>query len=163
MDKFLLLGQTIKPLNYGVGTNNASLSTDELLGLVTFVLALVVLLYLVQSYLLGRIFRKAGIERWKAWTPIYNTWIMLKLGDQRGFWAILALVPFINIISAIYLIIAMYHIGLRFGKDGLFVLWAIFLPLVWMALLAFDDSSWAETSGSTDTTPPQAGTPTTRS
>jgi hypothetical protein len=42
--------------------------------------------------------------------------------------------------------IAMYTIGLRFGKEGYFVLLAIFLPIVWSAWLAFDKSTWQKTA-----------------
>jgi hypothetical protein len=38
--------------------------------------------------------------------------------------------------------IAMYHIGKKLGKDGVFVLLAIFLPIVWLIWLAVDKSKW---------------------
>lgn len=98
--------------------------------------------YVVTAFLLGRIFKKAGVEQWKAWVPIYNTWILLELGDQKGFWAILALVPFVNIVAVIFTVIAMYNIGLKLGKSSAFVLLAIFLPLIWLIWLAFDSSKW---------------------
>lgn len=98
--------------------------------------------YIVNSYLLSRVFKKAEIESWKAWVPIYSSWIMLEMGGQRGFWAIILLIPMVNIIALVFLIIAMYNIGLKFGKEGAFVLLAIFLPIVWVAWLAFDKSTW---------------------
>jgi hypothetical protein len=51
----------------------------------------------------------------------------------------------VGITATVYLYIAMYRIGLKFGKEGYFVLWAIFLPLVWYAWLAFDKSTWNPT------------------
>ncbi len=75
--------------------------------------------------------------------PIYNTWKLLEIGGQQGFWAVLGVIPIINIVSSVFTYIAMYHIGKRLGKDDWFVLLAIFLPLVWLIWLAFDDSKWS--------------------
>jgi hypothetical protein len=55
---------------------------------------------------------------------------------------VLAFIPFVNIASAVFMYIAMYEIGLRLGKQGAFVLFAIFLPLVWTVWLAIDSSTW---------------------
>lgn len=106
------------------------------------VLAFTAVFYAVHAFLLGRIFAKAGVPAWKAWVPIYNSWIMLELGGQQGFWAVLALVPVVNIVSAVFVYIAMYNIGLKLGKEGAFVLLGIFLPLVWYIWLAVDGSTW---------------------
>lgn len=129
-----------------------------------FILAIVVIAYVLGAFLLSRIFKKAGVESWKAWVPIYSSWVVLELGGQKGFWAVLGLVPFLNIVSGIFMLIAMYHIGVRFGKDGAFVLLAIFIPIVWYAWLAFDSSTWngprqlsvqsVATQDHTDTTTP---------
>jgi hypothetical protein len=109
---------------------------------IVFALFAVAIAYVVSSLLLGRIFKKAGIETWKAWVPIYNNWTLLEMGEQKGYWAVLALIPVINIIAAVFMIIAMYNIGLKFSKEGAFVLLAIFLPIVWLIWLAVDDSKW---------------------
>lgn len=134
-----------------------------------FILVTAAVAYVVTALCLGRIFKKAGVEQWKAWVPVYNSWVMLELGDQQGFWAVLALIPIVNIVAGIFMIIAMYHIGLKLGKPGAFVLLAIFLTPVWLIWLAVDNSKWqgqeavAATSGAQPPapTPPQASsTPT---
>lgn len=106
----------------------------------TFLILLVT--YAIVAIFLARIFNKAGVPGWKAWVPVYNTWTTLELGDQKGWWALVMLFPVVNIVASVFLYIAMYTIGLRLGKDGVFVLWAIFLPIVWYAWLALDDSTW---------------------
>ena len=58
--------------------------------------------------------------------------------DRRG----AVLVLFGILIIVIFIIIAMYEIGLKLGKSGAFVLLAIFVPIVWMIWLAFDSSTW---------------------
>lgn len=108
-------------------------------------LLFLVLSYVITSYLLSRIFKKAGLEQWKAWVPLYNVWLTYKLGDQPGWWTILLFVPVVNIVATVLLYIAYYKIGLKLGKPGVFVLWAIFLPIVWYVWLAFDNSTWKET------------------
>jgi hypothetical protein len=99
-------------------------------------------IYALHAFLLGRIFKKAGLAQWIAWVPFYNTWKLLELGGQPGFWAVLAIIPVVNYVSAVFIYIAMYHIGLKLGKDGVWVVLGIFLPTVWMAILAFDSSKW---------------------
>ena len=98
--------------------------------------------YALNAYLLGRIFKKAGLAQWPAWVPIYNNWKTLQIGGQQGWLILLALIPLVQIVAVIFLYIAMYHIGLKLQKSGAFVLLAIFLPLVWVIWLAFDESKW---------------------
>ena len=124
----------------------STLSNEQTAGL-TLTLMLVsflafLIVYVIMALCLSRIFKKAGVEEWKAWVPFYNTWVTLELGGQKGFWAVLAIIPFVNIVAAIFMLIAMYHIGLKLGKSGAFVLLAIFFPLIWYIWLAVDKSTW---------------------
>lgn len=128
--------------NEPLSSDEVAMGTTALMVMLIAMLILGVVLYVVVGLTLSRIFKKAGVEGWKAWVPVYNSWTLLELGGQQGFWAILSIIPFVNIVGAVFLIIAMYHIGLKFGKDGAFVLLGIFLPIVWMAWLAFDKSVW---------------------
>ncbi|MBI3889665.1 hypothetical protein HY312_03800 [Candidatus Saccharibacteria bacterium] len=112
-----------------------------------FFVVISIISYVVYSLLLGRIFKKAGVEQWIAWVPFYNFWKTLELGGQQGFWAVLLVIPFVNIVASIFLYIAMYNIGLKLQKEGWFVLFAIFLPIVWYAWLALDSSKWNEKGG----------------
>lgn len=128
---------------------------------ILFMVFIAVVAYVINALLLGRIFKKAGVEQWKAWVPIYNMWTMLELGGQKGFWAVLAIIPIVNIVSVVYMYIAMYHIGLRLGKDGAFVLLAIFLPLVWYIWLAVDKSTWNGPKPAMVAAAPAAAQPTT--
>jgi len=126
----------------GAHTAYSSQDAGLFLFMLFFVLIISVALYAVHAFLLGKIFTKAGVPAWKAWVPVYNSWVTLELGGQQGFWAVLALVPVVNIVSVVFLYIAMYNIGLKLGKEGTFVLLAIFLPLVWYIWLAVDGSTW---------------------
>jgi hypothetical protein len=141
---------TLTQLAYYVDPSSSDWTTDDSMSaspalMATFMiitLVIVAIAYVVYALLLGRIFKKASIESWKAWVPFYNNWILLEMGDQKGFWAVLSVIPIVNIVSAVFTYIAMYNIGLKFKKDGAFVLWAVFIPIVWYVWLAVDNSTW---------------------
>jgi len=116
-------------------------------GVILFYVIALVISYVVSAIFLGMIFKKAGVESWIAWVPFYNSWKLLEIGGQQGFWAILAVIPFVNIVSAVFVFIAMYNIGLKLGKSGGFLALGIFLPLVWLIWLAVDKSTWNEALG----------------
>ena len=113
--------------------------------LVVFVLSIA--MYVIAAVSLMRIFKKAGVPSWIAWVPFYNTWKILEIGGQQGFWAVLAIIPILNIVAAVFTYIAMYNIGLKLGKSGSFVLLAIFLSPVWLIWLGFDKSVWNDAAG----------------
>lgn len=112
--------------------------------IMTYIAVLVVWLgvYALYAYMLSRIFKKAGIAQWIAWVPFYSLWKLLQLGGQGGYWSLFVFIPFANIVAAVFLYIAQYHIALKLGKEGWWVLIAIFAPIVWFAILAFDSSKW---------------------
>ncbi len=114
----------------------------------TFMFFLWIGIYVVVALSLMKIFKKAGVPGWAAWVPFYNNWKLLEIGGQQGFWAVLAIIPIVNIASAVFMYIAMYHIGKKLGKGGEFVLWAIFIPLVWFIWLAVDKSKWHDKASS---------------
>lgn len=117
--------------------------TAAVVGMVVLFMFFVALVsYVIYAFLLSRVFKKAGVPQWAAWVPVYNSWKLLELGGQQGFWAVLALIPLVNIASAVFMYIAMYHIGKKLGKEDWFVLLAIFLPIVWLVWLGFDESKW---------------------
>lgn len=117
-------------------------------GFILFALLILAVIYVVTAIFLGMIFKKAGVKPWVAWVPFYNTWKLLEIGGQQGFWAVLAIIPIVRYVSLVLTYIAMYHIGKKLGKDGAFVLLAIFLPIVWLIWLAVDKSKWSDKASS---------------
>ncbi len=141
----------------GSATASDSAAVAAVFGVfMVFFLFAAVVSYVIHAFLLGRVFKKAGVEQWIAWVPFYNSWKLLELGGQQGFWAILAIIPVVNIVSAIFMYIAMYHVGLKLQKEGWFVLLAIFIPTVWLIWLAFDGSVWSETGDLPEKVPAKA-------
>jgi len=133
-----------------VSTNSNTITSEEgyaaiaavTIASIGLILVAGIIAYILSAIFLSRIFKKAGVDGWIAWVPFYNTWKLLELGGQQGFWAVLAIVPIINYVAAVFMYIAMYHIGKKLGKDGTFVLLAIFVPIVWIIWLAVDKSKW---------------------
>lgn len=77
-------------------------------------------------------FVKAGQPGWAAIVPIYNVYIMCKIGGRPGWWLILMFIPFIGLIPAI---IVTFDIAKAFGKGigfgfGLLLLGFIFYPIL---------------------------------
>lgn len=137
---------------YSYSTSTESVDPAVAAGILFFLFAFyflfIAVMYVVSSLALMKIFKKAGVPGWIAWVPFYNSWKMLEIGGQQGFWAVLAIIPFANIVSAVFTYIAMYHIGKKLDKEGVFVLLAIFLPLVWLIWLAVDKSKWNDKASS---------------
>lgn len=85
------------------------------------------------------VFTKADKPGWAALIPIYNTYVMLKIGDNPGWFLLLMLIPIVNLYA-----LGKMHVGIAkaFGKG---VGWGIglwFLPFVFFPMLAFGDATY---------------------
>lgn len=136
--------------DYGVG------------GLVAFWLVLAPLLfifaiagYVLTSWFLMKIFEKAGVQgKWRAWVPVYNTLIFVKLGDLNPWWllilwgasAVLWWIPVIGqlfpLAAFIYTLLAAWRVGLKLQKEAVWLILYFFLSIVWLGINAFDKSRW---------------------
>ena len=94
-----------------------------------------------------KVFKKAGKEGWAALIPIYNLVVLFQISGidpKKLFWFLL---PFIGqIIVFVYLIMAYINLAKAFGKPSGFAAGLIFLNVVFMGILAFDDSVYSGTS-----------------
>ncbi len=111
--------------------------------------------YVISSWFLMKIFDKAGVEgKWRAWVPIYNTLIFVKLGDLNPWWLlilwggaiVLGWVPFlgqlIGIAAFVYTLLAAWRVGLKLQKEAVWLILYFFLAIVWLGINAFDKSRW---------------------
>lgn len=121
--------------------------------LLSFIFAIVG--YVLTSIFLMKIFEKAGVQgKWRAWVPVYNSMIFLKLGDLSpwlilygvGASILLGWIPFIGqlviLASAVLMVLAAYRVGQKLQKEGAWVVLYIFLSIVWLGIAAFDKSRW---------------------
>lgn len=127
--------------------SNTSTDVNPLFSVLILVVAL--LSYAVGAFLLAKIFAKAGVEKWKAWVPVYSQWTFLELGGQKGWLSLLLLagvIPFVgfiaSIVAVVFMSIAAYRITLSLRGEGVWVVAYILLPVIWLAVFAFNDSTW---------------------
>ena len=108
------------------------MSTHQLLVLV--LIQLVILL--LPSVGLAKLFEKAGVPGWKAYVPFYNTWIMMELAHRPKHWVFWQLIPVVGWFISL-------GIFVEFVKTyGKYRLWehamASLLPLIYFPMIGFD-------------------------
>lgn len=98
---------------------------------------LAVVVFLIAA--MWRVFEKAGQPGWAAIIPIYNTYVMTKIGGKPGWWVILFFIPIVNIVILIWL----YNmISKSFGKDEGFTAGLIFLGIIFWPILGFGSAKY---------------------
>jgi len=86
-----------------------------------------------------KVFVKAGQPGWAAIIPIYNIYILTKIGGKPGYWTLLCLIPVVNYIFTIWL----YNmISKSFGKDEGFTVGLVLLGIVFWPILGFGSSKY---------------------
>jgi hypothetical protein len=101
------------------------------------VIYLAVIVFIIAS--MWKLFEKAEQPGWAAIIPIYNTYIMLKIGGKPGWWLLLMFIPVLNIIFLVWL---MNMISKSFGKDEGFTVGLVLLGIVFIPILAFGDARY---------------------
>lgn len=151
--------------NYNMSALNQGIAV--LIAIAGIVAIAFIAMYVLNSIALMKIFKKAGIEGWKAWVPIYSTMIFYELGGMKSWpvWAtalssIFLAVPLLNIlawpvaivvgsINTFFGMIANFSISKKFGKDINFAMLSA-IPIaniVWLMMLAFGDNTWNDSLG----------------
>jgi hypothetical protein len=117
---------------------------------------LVALLMIVAMW---KVFAKAGQPGWASIIPIYNLYIWCKIVGRPGWWVILMLIPFVNIIVGIVLCIDMAK---SFGKGVGFGIGLVFLGIIFLPILGFGSPQYQgpaagePNQGAAVSQPPQA-------
>lgn len=119
------------------GGDAAAAGILALFGLVFFVILAAIVLVIVVS--MWKIFDKAGKPGWAAIVPIYNIIILLEIIDKPIWWIVLFFLPFANVVAAI---LVNLELAKKFGKDGLFAVGMILLPIVFFPILAFGNAQF---------------------
>ncbi len=87
-------------------------------------------------------FKKAGIDAWKAFIPFYNTWCIVQLCDIKKIWFWIQLIPIVGQFVTMWIIIIfVMHFGrFTFLQHAA----AVFLPFIYLPYLGFSkDVRWA--------------------
>jgi hypothetical protein len=86
-----------------------------------------------------KVFIKAGQPGWAAIIPIYNIYILTKIGGKPGYWTLLCLIPLVNYIFVIWL----YNmVSKSFGKDEGFTVGLVLLGIVFWPILGFGSAKY---------------------
>jgi len=87
---------------------------------------MIVMLALAVVFTAGfwKVFTKAGQPGWASLIPIYNAYILIKIAGRPGWWLLMLLIPFVNIVFSIMLAI---DIAKAFGQSAAFGVVLLFL------------------------------------
>lgn len=85
------------------------------------------------------VFRKAGKPGWAAIVPFYNLYVLFEITWGSGMRFLLLLIPIYNIILSIQ---TQVRLAKAFGKSGGFAAGLIFLPYIFIPLLAFGGTAY---------------------
>src|SRR6266581_4216952 len=97
------------------------------------------LIALLMIVAMWKVFAKAGQPGWASIIPIYNLYVWCKIVGRPGWWIILMLIPFVNIIISIILLI---DLAKSFGKGVGFGIGLILLAVIFFPILGFGSAQY---------------------
>lgn len=111
------------------------------LGMGTYIFSFA--LYVFEIICLWKVFEKAGKPGWASLIPIYNTWVLFEIVGFSGALSLLILIPLFGWITVgILVIVSNFRLAKCFSKDAGFGVGLWLLNPIFMAILAFDNSSY---------------------
>jgi len=106
-------------------------------GITAMLIGLAIAVIMVAS--MWKLFVKAGKPGWAAIIPIYNLIVLLEIAGKPLWWFLLFLIPFVNLIVAIIVVVA---VARKFGKGVGFAIGMLVLAPIFYPMLAFGDSTY---------------------
>jgi len=107
---------------------------------ILFVIALFYLAFIVFFIAsMWKVFEKAGQPGWAAIVPIYNNYVLLKIGGKPGWWLIMLFIPFVNIIFAVWMV---NMVSKSFGKSEGFTVGLVLLSFIFWPILGFGSAAY---------------------
>ena len=119
--------------------NNGAAGAGFVAGILLFELILFAVFYIYLALALQTIANKTNTENaWLAWIPIVNLFLMVNIAQKPGWWFILCLIPFVNIVM---LIIIWMAIAEKRGKPSWWgIMWIVpVMNLIMPGYLAWSD------------------------
>ncbi len=89
--------------------------------------------WLLQAIGLYRIFQKAGISGWKAFIPVYNYWVWIRLTGRPFWWFILLWLPVANVLIYLGMVVDMAKVFGKFSFTS-YLLVVLFTPFYFIYL-----------------------------
>jgi len=92
----------------------------------------VILVLMIVS--MWKIFEKAGKPGWSVLIPIYSSVVLLDIVKKPWWWLLLMMIPYIGAIWGIWAINLLMK---SFGKSSGYTVGVLFLPIIFLPMLAF--------------------------
>ncbi len=124
------INHEIRSLGYS-GTDDINLKFTTFIPFIAMVILFLVILW--------KIFKKAEYKGWYSLIPIYNIYILTKITFGNGKYALLCLMPIVNIV---FLIVLYYRLPLAFGKSKSFAICNVLFNFITLQIIAFDNSKY---------------------
>ena len=142
---------------YDYGYTTTSVNTGLLAGVGAVMIIFYLAIIAFSIVVMWKIFKKAGKEGWIALIPFYNLYTLFEITWGNGWLFLLtflSIIPFIGSIAVLVIaILTNIKLAKAFGKSGGFAVGLIFLSLIFMAILAFDNSEYVGVEGKTASAP----------
>lgn len=107
---------------------------------VSLVIVFIAFVVAIMSIIgMWKAFEKAGQPGWACIVPIYNVYIILKIGGKPGWWLLLYFIPLLNLIFGIW---AVNMVSKSFGKDEGFTIGLLFFGFIFWIILGFGNSKY---------------------
>lgn len=108
----------------------------------TVIMFFFTILFQLMTVSFWKLFEQNGYKGWKSLIPLYRLYIICKIAGKGFGLFILQFIPILNIIAYIML---MSGLSKGYGKSGAFTVGLIFLPFIFIPMLALkDDTSYLE-------------------
>ena len=102
-----------------------------------FISCVAIIVFIIVA--MWKVFVKAGQTGWAAIIPIYNLYILTKIGGKSGWWVFLFFIPLVNYVFIVWL----YNmISKSFGKDEGFTVGLVLLGFVFWPILGFGSAKY---------------------
>ena len=97
------------------------------------------LFFIIVIASLWKIYKKAEKPGWGSLIPFYNYYLLCDIVYHKK---ILFLLLFVPIVGEIFMIVLMYRLAMAFGKGTGFGLGILFLPFIFLPILAFGNAEY---------------------
>lgn len=126
---------------YTTGTSSSDLSKAFAMSTPMMLFSLALSVFAIVC--MWKVFKKAGRNGWEAIIPIYNIVVLFQISKINPLHILWLLLPFVgSIIFLVFTIKCYINLSKSFGKSTGFAVGLIFLPIIFMAILAFDSSTY---------------------
>ena len=101
---------------------------------------LAIILYVLYIVAGWRVYTKAGKPGWATIIPFYNVVVWCQIAGKPGWWLLLYLIPFVNVVIAIVVAV---NVARNFGKSGAFGFFLLFVfYFIGMFVIAFGKAQY---------------------